>query len=368
MKNVHNRKMNVMVITKESKDNCWIYNLLTRYSSTSSVVNISPIMRLQYNINITCLGESDDYMALFKSYHPDLILIDLGLGKKFSENIIQEIRTIEGQRHTGIVFFCNTSEHESTSVECLELGADDFLRFECTEREVVARVNSVLRLKSMTDELRNVNHKLQKLSNTDDLTGLYNMRAFEGLYSNAIKNCMSGNANLAVFMLDLDYFKTVNDSINHLMGSYVISEVGKKLNTPTILSSCDFAARYGGDEYVVVTHDASFESAMQRSEYMREIIKNSVFTKEDNSVKITVSIGVAWVKSRYQGKEEDPIKAADILLYESKNLGRDRTTGITLNNASDFSAICVDKNFNHSGVVEDIYDPSFSYRLSNKRR
>src|SRR5690606_14908196 len=153
---------------------------------------------------------------------------------------------------------------DQLAVECLESGADDLVRSTTTDREILARTNAVLKLKAMTDELRSANHRLHQLSYTDELTGLNNMRTLNGKYSKAVKRCLDGESGLGVIMMDLDNFKNVNDSTNHLMGSHVISEVGKLIRGSGILGEEDCAARFGGDEYVIFTLDKDVEGVKKK--------------------------------------------------------------------------------------------------------
>ena len=294
-----------------------------------------------YNYNINHSKSCKNALSLYKKVHPDVVLIDLNLGTEQCKKLCEEIRSFDNHRHTGVIFFnLDAGSSDTLAVECLEVGADDVIRKLCSDREAIARICAVLNLKVMTDELRSANHKLHKLSYIDDLTGLNNMRAFNAKYSEVVKKCFSGDIGLGVIMLDLDYFKNVNDQSNHLMGSHVLGEIGKIISNSGILGPNDCAARFGGDEYVIFTVDKHSASVTKKAEKLHKAINGGIFVKDGFSMCITTSVGASWTAPGYNGKEEDSIKAADIMLYVSKDNGRNQVNSILLRDPVDLDHIC----------------------------
>lgn len=266
--------------------------------------------------------------------HPDLVLLDCGLKEPTATSICQKIRERETERHMGIIFVDSNHQSDANIVECLELGGDDWVDLSITDREIFARINAVLRLKAMTDELRSANHRLKMLSNTDELTGLHNMRSFNQHYLHALRDCRDEKHGMGVIMLDLDHFKSVNDSTNHLVGSFVISQVGRLIKGVGILSSCDVAARYGGDEYVIFTLDKDIDGVFKKAEAISRVIRDAEFVRDEVKIKVTASIGVSWVAPGFSGKDENPIKAADLMLYKSKHFGRNCIHQVVIDEAT----------------------------------
>lgn len=272
---------------------------------------------------------------IFFNEHPDLVFIH----ETFEKGIpmCRLVRAHEGDRHTGLIFttsvnqiISRTENHYYNSAVCLEKGADDVIRFDCSNREFLARVKSVLRLKTMTDELRRANHRLEVLSLTDELTGLANMRRFYKDFGKMISRCRAGEFSLGCLVLDIDHFKQVNDTTDHLVGSRVLGELGRMLRSTSILKKGDLAARFGGDEFVISFQaDSPFE-LKRIAEELRKLISGHVFQIDNLKIKITASFGAAWIHSKFQGSVEFPLKVADHLLYESKAAGRDRVTMVDL--------------------------------------
>lgn len=312
------RQMRVLIVDPDDQDR-------------QSVARVLAESALPGEFEVVTVSGTSGAMAEFRSAHPDLILISTSDFSGVGREIARAVRESEGLRHTGIIFINHQSRDDSTlSVECLEMGADDFLRHGCTSQELMARVRAVLRLKAMTDELRSANHRLRVLSMTDELTGLANMRSFNQRFGDVLRRARRGDIGVGVMMLDLDRFKSVNDSTNHLIGSFVISEVGRLLRQEGFLSEGDVAARYGGDEFIVACEAASLDEAYQRAETIRRQIAASCFERDGCAIRITSSIGVSWADRKFEGRGEDLIKAADLMLYRSKNLGRNRVSGMVL--------------------------------------
>jgi len=316
VKSHQRRQMRILIVDADPNSQKRWQNLFAQRASSGAG-------EVGFHYELSLVDDANLAMNLCQKIFPDLVLLSSELAEKSGKDICRFIRENEAERHTGVIFVGPNGDCEQLSVECLEIGADDFLRQDASDREIMARIDAVLRLKAMTDELRSANHRLSLLSNTDELTGLHNMRSFNKHYGQAIGDCKTGKASIGVIMMDLDRFKSVNDSSNHLVGSFVIGEVGKLIKGSGVLKSADCAARYGGDEYIIFTRDSSLAGVRAKAQRLGELIKNAVFVRDGRTIRITASIGVSWIAAGYYGKDEDPIKAADMMLYKSKEAGRD---------------------------------------------
>lgn len=174
------------------------------------------------------------------------------------------------------------------------------------------------KLESKQNELMEVNKKLEKLATTDGLTGLKNRRS---LHENLIKNIALHKERfqpLSFLLIDIDFFKNVNDSFGHMVGDYVLQKFGRLLKEETRKE--DFVARYGGEEFALVLKNTDKTSAMKIAERIRSNIENENWGMS----KITVSIGVS---TSSPGDTESVLQSsADRALYTSKNRGRNQVT------------------------------------------
>jgi diguanylate cyclase (GGDEF)-like protein len=281
-------------------------------------------------------------MQVYGAIHPDVVLIDSSIGLSQANLLVSEIRRSESERHTGIILLIADDLDRKEAVSFLENGADEFFSKDAEPREIRARVNAVLRLKATADRLRSVNHRLEILSNTDELTGLANMRQFYRRYAEAMLSCRDGRLPVGIIMFDLDHFKRVNDSTNHLIGSFVIGEVGKIVRLAGILSNHDVPARYGGDEYIIMTHDIDINATVRKAEMLRSLIEAAHFSREGVSMRLTASMGVAWAAPGFGGAADDLMKAADLMCYRSKKSGRNCVSSIKIDETTDLNQLTDD--------------------------
>ncbi len=151
--------------------------------------------------------------------------------------------------------------------------------------------------------------KIQKYAMYDELTKILNRR---GIYER-IKEINKGS----ILFLDIDHFKKINDTYGHEFGDYVLSEIGKILKHT--FRKSDIVGRWGGEEFIVILPNTSYEDALKLAEKLRKIIEKHDFKGK----KITVSIGV----SEYNGNLEEELEKADEALYEAKNSGRNQVKG-----------------------------------------
>jgi diguanylate cyclase (GGDEF)-like protein len=277
-------------------------------------------------------NQSDEAMKMFKREHPDLVIVEGCHEDGYGWDLCRFIREHEGDRHTGIIFKASRSGTEDKlAVTCLEMGADDFVRYGCSAAELSARIQSVLRLKATTDTLRSVNHKLAALSLTDDLTGLANMRCFSQRMERLRRQTQKDHSGIAVFMVDLDHFKQVNDRFNHLVGSHVIAETGGLIKELIRDIDDSYAARYGGDEFIIAVRASNPEFMHRFGEKLRHMIEFHTFVKEGRRLQISCSVGGAFINDGESISTEQVIKAADKMLYESKANGRNQVSCCEVN-------------------------------------
>ncbi|TPW33603.1 diguanylate cyclase [Martelella alba] len=163
---------------------------------------------------------------------------------------------------------------------------------------------------------------LQAAAERDPLTKLANRRALEAFSHTSALHLGSGGEGYAAVMFDLDHFKTVNDTFGHDAGDIVLSEVATAIRSNVRHS--DFVVRYGGEEILVVLPGASAEGAYGLAETVRRKIAALAIAYHEQSIKITVSAGVACSSERC-GDLDAVIKKADEALYRAKSAGRNRS-------------------------------------------
>jgi two-component system cell cycle response regulator len=267
--------------------------------------------------------EPDPHAALMRAAEGgiDVVLVSLGLREFDGLRLCSQLRSLDRTRNVAVVTLAEV-EDRPRILRGLDIGVNDFLVRPIDRNELVARVRTQVRRKRFTERLRDSVQTSLELAVTDGLTGLHNRRYldlhFEALFNDAVRR----NADIAVLMLDIDRFKSVNDSYGHAIGDVVLKEFASRINTLT--RGIDLVARYGGEEIVVVVPDASLQDARLVAERIRERVGGIPFQAGGlGSLSVTVSIGVA---ARQNGDRSsmELLKRADVALYQAKNAGRNR--------------------------------------------
>ena len=163
--------------------------------------------------------------------------------------------------------------------------------------------------------------KLKELAQKDELTGLYNRRYFMERLAEEYLRSKRHNFSFTVILLDIDYFKKINDTYGHDCGDLVLSDFGRFLNDT--IRRTDLTARYGGEEFVVLLPQTGKKEAYLLAERLREKVKNRVIIFEGQKVKYTVSMGLATYPIDAEEAKE-LLSLADKALYQAKNRGRDK--------------------------------------------
>ena len=165
--------------------------------------------------------------------------------------------------------------------------------------------------------------KITILSQTDELTGLLNMRAFNMILEKEIARVTRYAQPFTVIMIDVDGLKGINDRYGHTAGSKLVQTVARSIND--CVRASDVLARYGGDEFVILLTHTSTEHARTAAERIRSAIDNTSFDMKGNRISTTVSIGIASFPESVQ-EAMDVLDKADMALYKSKQGGRNKVT------------------------------------------
>jgi diguanylate cyclase (GGDEF)-like protein len=164
-------------------------------------------------------------------------------------------------------------------------------------------------------------HRVQELTITDDVTSLYNSRHLHHIIKKEIDRFERYHTPFSIIFFDLDFFKRINDSYGHLVGSETLTKVGTVI--AKTIRRVDMAARYGGDEFVVVLPQTDKKNAHRAAERLRDAINAEVFfAKEGFNIKVTASFGVATFGDDASSKDE-LLRAVDEAMYKVKETSKD---------------------------------------------
>ncbi len=175
-------------------------------------------------------------------------------------------------------------------------------------------LSTILKMKYLYSEV-------EILSVTDGLTGLYNRRHFEYNIEREFLRAKRYKNDLSIAILDIDFFKNVNDTYGHQYGDFVLKEVANLMKDS--FRKTDMLYRYGGEELVIIMPETSLENAAIPAERLREKISKNNFIYNDIKIKLTVSIGISTMDERFSNQKEI-VETADRALYNAKQTGRNK--------------------------------------------
>lgn len=188
-------------------------------------------------------------------------------------------------------------------------------------KNIRGQVTHFVAIERDVTEQKNLEIKLDELSKTDSLTKLLNRRAFNDIINTELLRYKRAGSIFSVLMLDIDHFKSINDTFGHPAGDKVLQEIGIIFNA--ILRTQDSAARIGGEEFCVLLPDTSLEIALTTANRIKDIIAATSIATEESPIKITVSIGISEI-NKLDTNYSNILARADKALYQAKSSGRNR--------------------------------------------
>ncbi len=243
---------------------------------------------------------------------PDLILLDVKMPGMDGYEVCKLLKADPATEHIAVIFITALDTKESEE-HGLEIGAVDFIRKPISERIVQARVSNILNLQAATQ-------KLEHLARTDSLTGAFNHRYLLETGSKEVRRSKRYFRTVSVLMIDIDHFKSVNDTYGHGIGDDALKKTVEVLNGE--LRAEDTLGRLGGEEFAVILPETGKAGANQVAERLRLAVSEIVIKTPTDLLSFTVSIGVA------EGANEDDfqeiLKRADDAMYQAKGQGRNQ--------------------------------------------
>ncbi|WP_420102507.1 PleD family two-component system response regulator [Bosea sp. (in: a-proteobacteria)] len=268
--------------------------------------------------------ETDTQQALLRAAEEefDCVLVSLDIEGQDGLRLCSQLRSLERTRDLSVLLM-GESEDRGRILRGLEIGAHDFLLRPIDRNELLARVRTQIRRKRFTDRLRDSLQSSMEMAVLDQLTGLHNRRFMDSRLASMFDESVMRARSLSLLVLDVDHFKTVNDSWGHDAGDEVLREFAERVRSCT--RGIDVVARMGGEEIVVLLPDTAAPAAQAVAERIRERVEQQGFPIQagQRQIRVTVSIGVSSRKAGDQSSA-DMMKRADDALYQAKAGGRNR--------------------------------------------
>jgi diguanylate cyclase (GGDEF)-like protein len=241
-----------------------------------------------------------------------LVLTDYSMPVIDGLELTKEIRKHYSKEEISIIAM-SSLENEEIGIKFLKFGANDFIKKPFTREELICRIaNSI-------EALSNV-QKILNMANTDYLSGAYNRRFFFENIGSYYEDAKNHNEPMAIGMIDIDFFKKINDSYGHEVGDIAIKHLSDMLRSST--KGSDIVSRFGGEEFCVALKNIDYDDVLSFFVKLKHKISSTPIELSDGRiVDYNVSIGVA---TDYHDDLDDMINAADMQLYKAKKEGRNR--------------------------------------------
>ena len=295
---IENRKNSILIVDDEN----------------ANLKVLTHILGKDYTIYTATNGKSAIEKA--KEYKPDLILLDILMPEMDGYATLAELKKSVDVRQTPVIFITGLDRDEDEE-KGLSLEAADYITKPLRAMIVKLRVHNQM-------QIINQMHTIERLSMTDQLTNIPNRRSFDERLRLEWKLASREQTQISLLMMDIDNFKVVNDTYGHQQGDIVLQTVAR-IFPASFKRPSDFAARWGGEEFIVLLPNTPLEGALDVAEKIRKDIEGIEILYTDGSyIKITVSIGVCTQVPTIDSSLDAFLSNVDKALYKAKNDGRNR--------------------------------------------
>ena len=286
---------------------------------SASVAHIVTKYLKKLNLEITHYSTAEEAFHAFSDNEYDLVITDVMLeGTMDGLSLVRMIRASNSHAAKTPILAMTGHDDAQLRIDLLHAGINDYVTKPPIEEELAARVNNLITNKRLADQVRQQQRSLFNIAMTDQLTTCHNRHSLSDYAPKYIKDAVRYEYPLSIMILDLDFFKNINDEFGHTTGDVVLSDIGKLL-----MATCrqgDIVSRIGGEEFLILLPHCNVYDAMHKAENIRSMIELS----EPAGLKVTASIGIASLIKEHEEDFDNLYKAADNAVYESKKNGRNQ--------------------------------------------
>ncbi len=262
-------------------------------------------------------GSGEEALDFINKNSPDLVLLDIVMPGIDGFEFCEQLKRSPRLRDTPVIFLSAMND-ESSIIHGFKCGGVDFITRPFRAQELIARTKTHI-------ELKRAKEKLLRMAVTDELTSLFNRRYFMSRLNQEFERVKRYESVFTFIMIDIDYFKKINDTHGHLTGDYALRSVSDIMKKSLRLS--DTVGRIGGEEFAILLPETDIEYGVEIAERLRKKIDESELVFEGTSVKVTISAGVSNSDS-CDASVDSVLQRADMALYRAKENGRNRVCSI----------------------------------------
>ncbi|MGH9501974.1 MAG: GGDEF domain-containing response regulator [Terriglobales bacterium] len=287
----------------------------------------------EWGFEVIALTDGLKAWTLLQQLHsPKLALMDWVLPKMDGTEVCRKLREQGASESYVYTILLTAKDSREDLLKAMEAGADDYLVKPFDELELKARLMVGRRILDLQEELISAREAMRYAATHDSLTAVVNRKEILEILRRELARAKRAKTPVALALVDVDHFKSVNDELGHPCGDEVLTEIARRLRAG--LRTYDSVGRYGGEEFLVVLPGCDLEGALVRAEQIRA----SIFTTPVETTKkkrfVTVSMGVAVSTGTKELEIDRLLNQADIALYDAKRNGRNRVEPAGLEAAS----------------------------------
>jgi len=275
--------------------------------------------------DVTTAANGRQALELFSENFFPVVLTDWMMPEMDGLDLCRAVRARTVERYVYIIIL-TARDSKDDIVTGLKAGADDYLSKPISHSELIARLNTGIRILELEKSLKAANEEIRVLSITDPLTGCFNRGYMTDRLPEEIERSRRYDHSLVVILCDIDHFKQLNDNYGHQTGDRVLTAFTQQIRE-MIRSNIDWVIRYGGEEFLVVLPETDFEGGCRTAERLRHTVASMELKVEKHGIKLTASFGVTGFDTETPDDKissEAMIALADKCLYQAKEEGRNR--------------------------------------------
>jgi len=315
IKNKHDNLINTIIKDKHIK-------ILSVEDSDSGYEQFASCFKAEDNVEIFRANTVEDAIVMLKETQFDIVFSEYQLHNGTVMDLFKKINLSEIE--IPLVVITDKGDEQIAS-SIMKAGAYDYLSKASINKNCIFRIiNTTLEKFGLNKEINKAIKKMADMTTRDQLTGLYNRRYMKDVFKREMERSNRYKTDLSCIILDLDFFKLVNDNHGHVCGDYVLQEFARRLQKAKRQS--DYLFRYGGEEFLVLLPQTNINAALLVAEKFCEECRKETYDFEKLQLNITVSVGVASIKEHNPKDANELIVFADKALYTSKETGRNRVS------------------------------------------
>ncbi|KAA5801695.1 PleD family two-component system response regulator [Alkalicaulis satelles] len=269
----------------------------------------------------TARAVSDPREAAYLAGEFDLMIVDVSNPRFDGLRLCARVRSDAATRQLPILAVVEADDRR-TMVRALDLGVNDVIARPIDAGELAARARTQIRRKAYADTLRDRLDESLEMAVKDPLTGLFNRRYALSRLNQALDGLAAGGEPVSAALIDIDHFKRINDTFGHATGDAVLKGFSARLMSE--LRAVDIAARFGGEEFILIFPGAQVREAMEAAERVRAAVAREPFPAPEGREAILVTLSAGVAEARPGDDVEDLLARADSALYEAKASGRNQ--------------------------------------------